>query len=376
MELNEIRNEIDRLDRQIQALFEERMHLCQEVAQYKQAHHMQIFQADREQQVLEKVESRAGDGMALASRTFFTNMMSISSQLQQKMLIAAEEAPIFPMPHMHQAARVGCQGTMGANSETAANRFFPNRTLRFYPTFEHVFAAVESGELEYGVLPIYNSTSGTVTQTVDLMGKYSFFITAMNQVEVSHCLAALPGAKMEHVSMVYSHPQALSQCSDFLDANQLPRHDFSNTATAAQMVAESGDTTIAAICSEEAAKLHHLEILQNHISNVSPNFTQFICITKDMEVAENASIISIMMTISNEPGSLSRILNKFFLYGLDMTKLESRPIRDGSFDVVFHVDFKGNLRDRSIAAFLNDLCKSCQAFKLLGNAVVMESNIP
>lgn len=374
MELSEIRSKIDALDRHMQSLFEERMLLCQEVAKYKQAHHMQVFQAEREQQVLDRVEANAKKGLELASRTFFANMMSISSQLQQKMLVNAEDAPIFHQPHMKNAMQVGCQGTTGANSETATRLFFPGRKVRFYSTFEQVFEAVESGELEYGVLPIYNSTSGTVTQTVDLMGKYSFFITAMNQVEVAHCLAALPGTKLENISMVYSHPQALSQCSDFLDARHLPHHEFSNTATAAQMIAESHNTTIAAICSEDAAKLNQLEILASRISNVVPNFTQFICITKDMEVADDASIISIMMTLSNEPGSLSRILNKFFLYGLDMTKIESRPIQDGSFDVIFHIDFKGNLRDRSIAAFLNDLCKSCRDFKLLGNATIIESS--
>ncbi|MFR6495505.1 MAG: prephenate dehydratase domain-containing protein [Ruminococcus sp.] len=145
---------------------------------------------------------------------------------------------------------------------------------------------------------------------------------------------------------------------------------FSNTATAAKMVAESGDTTIAAICSEKC-KHNHLEILASRISNVVPNFTQFICITKDMEVAEDASVISVMLSIPNEPGSLSRILNKFFLYGLDMVKIESRPIRDGSFDVIFHIYFKGNHERPQHCRFLNDLCKSCRDFKLLGNAVVM-----
>ena len=251
------------------------------------------------------------------------------------MLVAAEDAPNFKTPRMKEAVRVGCQGTVGANSETAAQAFFPERHIQFYPTFEQVFEAVESGELEYGVLPIYNSTSGTVTQTVDLMGKYSFFITAMNQVEVMHCLAALPDAKMENITEVYSHPQALSQCSDFLDARSLHSHDYSNTATAAKMVAESGDKTIAAICSEDCAKHNRLQILASRISNVVPNFTQFICITKDMQVAENASVISVMLSISNEPGSLSRILNKFFLYGLDMTKIESGNMQmlDTSFDL-------------------------------------------
>ena len=233
MELSEIRNEIDKLDKQIQDLFEERMLLCQDVARYKKAHNMPVFQAGREQQILDRVESNARDGLGLASRTMFANMMSISSQLQQKMLVAAEDAPEFKMPRMKNAVRIGCQGTVGANSETAAQAFFPERNIQFYPTFEQVFEAVESGELEYGVLPIYNSTSGTVTQTVDLMGKYSFFITAMNQVEVAHCLAALPGASLESIQNVYSHPQALSQCSDFLDARHLHPKDFSNTATAA-----------------------------------------------------------------------------------------------------------------------------------------------
>lgn len=372
MELSEIRKDIDKLDTQIQSLFEERMGLCQEVARYKQAHKMPVFQADRENQVLDKVESRATEGLEMASRTFFANMMSISSQLQQKMLISAEDAPEIKLPHMENAVRIGCQGTVGANSDTAAQAFFPGKEIRFYPTFAHVFEAVQSGEMEYGVLPIYNSTSGTVTQTVDLMGKYHFYITAMNRVEVTHCLAALPGTTLEDISLVYSHPQALSQCSDFLDAGNFPRRDYSNTATAAQMVAEAGDKRIAAICSEDCAQLNHLEILASRISNVVPNYTQFICITKDLEAALDASVISVMLKLSNEPGSLSRILNKFFLYGLDMTKIESRPIQNGSFDVVFHIDFKGNLRDRSIAAFLNDLCKSCQEFKLLGNAVVLD----
>lgn len=372
MELNEIRTKIDQLDQQIQSLFEQRMLLCQDVAKYKQAHHMPVFQASREKQVLDQVEQRSSNGLGPASRTFFANMMSISSQLQQKMLVAAENAPEIPYTLMENATSVGCQGTIGANSETAAQLFFPGRKIQFYPTFEQVFEAVESGTLQYGVLPIYNSISGTVTQTVDLMGKYNFFITAMNQVEVTHCLAALPGAKLENISVVYSHPQALSQCSDFLDARHLSQRDYSNTATAAKMIAESNDRTIAAICSEDCAKRNHIKILASHISNVVPNFTQFICITKDMQVAKNASVISVMLTLSNEPGSLSRILNKFFLYGLDMTKIESRPIRNGSFDVVFHIDFKGNLRNRDIAAFLNDLCKSCQEFKLLGNAVVMD----
>ncbi len=373
MDLQEIRKEIDAIDVQLQRLFEERMQLCKEVAAYKKAHDMPVFQADREEQILEKVEHNAAEGMGAASRVLFSNIMSISSQLQQKLLTASEEAPEIAFPNFESAKHIGCQGSAYSNAEKSAQMFFPEREILHYPTFSAVFEAVESGELEYGVLPIYNSTSGTVTQTVDLMGKYNFFITAMNQLEVHHCLCALPGTEIKNISAVYSHPQALSQCSDFLETHHLPQREYSNTATAAQMVAQSGNTTIAAICSEECAAANHLQVLARHISNAEPNITQFICITEQMQVSSEASVISIMLKLSNEPGSLSRILNKFFIYGLDMTKIESRPIANGSFEVVFYIDFKGNVRDRAVAAFLNDLCRSCQEFKLLGNAVVSES---
>ena len=207
-----------------------------------------------------------------------------------------------------------------------------------------------------------------VTPTYDLLGKYNCYITAMNQVKIKHCLAVRPGVSLEQIQAVYSHPQALLQCSDFLKYHNLKQIEYSNTATAAAFVASSSEP-FAAICSEECAKQNHMDILFSGIANVALNYTRFICISKQMMVAPDASVISIMMTLPNVPGSLSKILNQFYLQGLDLVKLESRPIQDGSFDVAFYVDFKGNLMDRSIAAFLNELCKNCQDFKLLGNAV-------
>jgi chorismate mutase/prephenate dehydratase len=314
------------------------------------------------------MEDLAEDGMKSEARELFTVIMDISKQLQQQLLSAGEEPPMFPSPDFDSAKRVGCQGCAGANSETAIRTFFPDREPLYYPSFHQVFEAVESGEITYGVLPIYNSTAGSVTQTYDLMGKYNFFITAMNQVEVANCLAVRKGTTLEEITCVYSHPQALSQCSDFLKEAQLKIKDYDNTATAARMVAES-EKPIAAICSERCAILNGLEILRTRISNVLPNYTRFICITKEMEVAPNADIVSVMMTLPNVPGSLSKLLMKFFLQGIDLVKIENRPIRDGSFDVMFYIDFKGNVHDRNIALFLTDLCKNCKDFKLLGNAV-------
>lgn len=370
MNLNEIRNQIDSMDREILDLFQKRMNLCRDVAAYKKANNMQIFQESREQQILNKMEYLAEDDMKAGARALFTVIMDISKKLQQQLISADSDAPVLGIPDFGAAKVVGCQGCAGANSEAATKIFFPDHEPLYYPSFHQVFEAVESGEIQYGVLPIYNSTAGSVTQTYDLMGKYNFFITAMNQVEVANCLAVRKGTKMEDITKVYSHPQALSQCSDFIKRHKLRIKDYDNTATAARMVAES-DQPIAAICSERCAKLTGLEILENRISNVLPNFTRFICITKEVEVAPEADVISVMLTLPNVPGILSKLLMKFFLQNIDLVKIENRPICDGSFDVVFYIDFKGNLRDRSVALFITELCRSCKEFKLLGNAVSM-----
>lgn len=370
MDLQEIRTEIDALDHELLSLFERRMALCRNVALYKKENNLPIFQPEREKRLLDKIEQEASPELQNAARTMFSVILDISKQLQSRMLTKLETEPIFTAPDFTMATKIGCQGTTGANSETASQQLFPNRPITFYATFEQVFQAVESGEIEFGILPVYNSTSGSVTQTYDLMGKYSCCITAMNQVKIKHCLAVKKGTPLEKITAVYSHPQALRQCSDFLKHRHLLPKEYSNTATAAAFVASSPDTTFAAICSEDCAKQNGLDILQIGISNVVPNYTRFICISKKMMVSPEASVISIMMTLPNVPGSLSKILNQFYLQGLDLVKLESRPIQDGSFDVAFYVDFKGNLMDRSIAAFLNELCKNCQDFKLLGNAVV------
>lgn len=368
MNLNEIRNEIDQMDREMLDLFQKRMNLCRQVAAYKKANNMQVFQEAREQQILDKMENLAEEDMKSGARALFTVIMDISKQLQQQMISGNEDAPVFGQPDFDSAKKVGCQGCPGANSETAIRTFFPEHEPLYYPSFHEVFEAVESGEIKYGVLPIYNSTAGSVTQTYDLMGKYNFFITAMNQVEVANCLAVRPGTKLGEITRVYSHPQALSQCSDFIKKHQLKMKDYDNTATAARKVAES-DQPIAAICSERCALLNGLEILETRISNVLPNYTRFICITKDIEVSPEADVISVMLTLPNVPGILSKLLMKFFLQNIDLVKIENRPIQDGSFDVVFYIDFKGNLRDRSVALFITELCKSCKEFKLLGNAI-------
>ncbi len=370
MNLNEIRKDIDSIDRQLLDLFQKRMNLCRDVAAYKKANNMEIFQAERENQILDKMEALAQDDMKAGTRALYTVIMDISKSLQQELISGEENSTVLDEPKFNKAKTVGCQGCPGANSETATRCFFPGLEPAYYPTFNQVFEAVEAGEIEYGILPIYNSTAGSVTQVYDLMAKYSFFITAMNHVEVANCLAVRKGTKIEDITTVYSHPQALSQCSEFIKRNKFTVKDYDNTATAARMVRDSKEP-IAAICSERCARLIGLEILHTRISNVIPNFTRFICIAKEIEVEPEADVISVMLTLENVPGILSKLLMKFFLHGIDLVKIENRPIRNGSFDVMFYIDFKGNLRDRSTALFITELCRSCKEFKLLGNARIV-----
>ena len=235
MNLEEIRTEIDAL-KELLALFERRMDLCRDVALYKKEHNLPVFQPEREEKLLDKIEQAASPDRKHAAYAVLCHLRH-QQVLQSRILAKWKSTPFFPVPNSSAAQKIGCQGTNGANSETASQQFFPDRAVTFYPTFEHVFQAVERGEVEFGVLPVYNSTSGSVTPTYDLLGKYNCYITAMNQVKIKHCLAVRPGVSLEQIQAVYSHPQAFLQCSDFLKYHNLKQIEYSNTATAAAFVA-------------------------------------------------------------------------------------------------------------------------------------------
>ena len=367
MELDELRGGINRLDHTIQEAFTERMDLCKEVARYKQARGMQIFQTDREKEILSRIREGAPNGLESPSAVLFQTIMDISKYLQYREIHKDHEAYSFKPLGISPSASVACQGTSGANAETAAFQIF-GRDCKpvFHQTFADVFDAVQSGKVQYGIIPVVNSTFGSVVQAYDLMAEYNFYICRTTIVEITNCLAARKGTRLEDVKDVYSHPQALSQCGRFLTRHGMTAHEYSNTATAARMVAESGEP-FAAICSENCAKLHGLEVLEYGISDTVPNFTRFICISKDLELSEDAERISVMLRLPHEEGSLYRLLSKFVIGGLNLLKLESRPIRNGSFEVLFYLDFSGNICDPSVRALLSDLSENLEYFKFLGN---------
>ncbi len=367
MDLQDLRNEIDKLDSEMLGIFEKRMDLCRQVALYKKEHNLPIFQGGREQQVIDNIKAKSPDDLKDGSAALFLSIMDISKALQQNEIY--KNVPFYPAGKLDlsSASTVICQGTEGANSEEAALKLFGHdKNIQFCDDFNDVFKAVENGEADFGVLPILNSTAGSVTQTYDLMKKHKFYITAVTDVEIQHCLAVKKGTKSEDITAVYSHPHALSQCSQFLKKSHFKTVSYINTAISAKYVSES-DECIAAICSERCAKLYGLEIINRNIADCQPNYTRFICISKQFLKDEKSDTVSVMITIPHKTGSLYRLLAKFFVSGLNLKKIESRPIADGSFDVMFYLDFEGNIDDSRVSSLILDMNDTFEDFRFLGN---------
>lgn len=367
MDLQQLRNGIDDIDKEILDLFMKRMELCKGVADYKKEHGLPVFQGGREQQVIDRIKALTGDpSLEAGTAALFTTIMDISKILQNRKILSSAENAVCDAPDFDSAQRIGCQGTSGANSETAARLIFGSKKPIFYKTFEDVFAAVQSGELDYGVLPVHNSTAGSVSSTYDLMAKYSVYTVKEVCVEINHCLAARKNIEPEEISLVYSHPQAIAQCCDYLTAHGIKSAEYGNTATAAAMVAESDDDTIAAICSVDCAEQLGLHIVAKNISDCTINRTRFICISRNMQIDPESDAISVMLKIPDTEGSLYRLLTKFYVNGMNLIKIESRPLKDGSFNVMFYLDFSGRIDDPNVKAVMNDLAENVEYFRFLG----------
>lgn len=368
MDLQQLRSKIDETDSEILSLFMKRMELCRGVADYKKLNKMPVFQGGREQQVIDRIKKLTGDTeLENGTAALFTTIMDISKILQNRTILEGAPDYLCPPAELENAVKIGCQGTSGANSETAAEMIFGDRDITFYRTFEDVFKAVQSGELDYGVLPVHNSTAGSVDSTYDLMAKYYVYIVKEVTVEISHCLAAKTRVPLSELHQVYSHPQALAQCSEFISVNSLKTAEYGNTATAAEKVAGSDPSEkIAAICSSSCAEKLGLEILAENIADVSVNRTKFVCLSRNMQADPEADTISVMLKIPHTEGSLYRLLTKFYVNGMNLLRIESRPIKDGSFDVMFYLDFSGKITDTKVKATLRDLEENLEYFRILG----------
>jgi chorismate mutase/prephenate dehydratase len=366
MDLKELRAQIDKVDDDILRLFSKRMEIVTEVAAYNRENSLPVMQNDREAQVISRVRENSPKGLENASETLFVDIMDISKSLQNRRLFTAgDSAPRKFIPS--SIAKVACQGSNGAYSEIAAERLFPNAEKAFYPSFTEVFSAVADGSAQCGILPIQNSNIGSIAETYDLMARHDFYINAIIKTAADHCLCALPEADLSGIKTVISKAEAIGQCSKFVEANGFSVRDYANTALAAEFVKNSGDLTLGCICSARCAALNGLTILSENIADSSPNFTRFICFSKDFSEIADADTISVSLAIPHTKGSLYRLLTKFSVSGLNLVKIENKAVKGSDFEVIFYLDFFGRYSDYNVLALLDDLKNTLSYFRFLGS---------
>ena len=372
--LKELRNEADILDEKIVDLFKERMDLVTRMAKYRAENRLPFARDQREREILKRVSDRAGEeyeGYArLVYNTIFdvdhsaqANVLAQRSNLVERISRSVDETPkLFP-----KRATVACQGVAGAYSHAAAERLFQLPDIQFYNSFDDVFAAVENGDVEYGVLPIENSSYGSVVSIYNLMQHYNFYIVKSLRLRINHQLLAKPGTKLSDIKEIYSHEQAIGQCDPFLSSLKgVKVTKVANTALAAQMVAESDRADIAAISSRECADLYGLDILKNHIQVTDNNYTRFICISKKLEIYPGANRISLILTLPHVPCSLYHMVAKFAAIDVNLTKLESRPIPGSDFEFLFYFDLDASVYQEDLLYLLSELEASPETFVFLG----------
>lgn len=374
-DLSEIRKRIDAIDTQICDLFSQRMQCTHEVAKYKRANNKPVLDRGRERAKLADVASKVPEPLRDYSQVLFNLIMEISraqqsaennqdSPLAGQIARAVADTPaLFP-----QSAFVACQGVEGAYSQHAADRLFKHATISYFEEFEGVFRAVDQGFCKYGILPVENSTAGTVNQVYDLMMRHKFSIVRSVRIKVDHNLLALPGAKLEGIRDIYSHQQAINQSRQFLDS--LPNvtvHVAENTAAAAKMVAESGRTDVAALSSRSCAELYNLVALARNVQDSDANYTRFACIAKDLEIYPGADRTSLMVVTKNDPGSLYKVLARFYALDINLVKLESRPIPNSDFDFMFYFDVECPVAAPEFASLIASLNDVCEEYRYLGS---------
>ena len=374
MELTELRDKIDVIDEQIVKLYEERMDVCAQVAQYKIENGKKVFDRSREEEKIRKIQGMTHNDFNRHGITeLFEQIMSMSRKLQYQLL--TNEGVLGKMPFIAvkeldtKKARVVFQGAEGAYSQAAMETYFGDQIRSFHvDTFREAMESIEEGSADFAVLPIENSTAGVVSEIYDLLVEFENYIVGEQIIRIEHCLLGLPGTKLDDIKRVYSHPQSLMQSARFLKEHSLWQQiSMRNNAFAAQKVAEDKDPAQAAIASEYAAKVYGLEVLQQRVNQSSSNSTRFIIVTNQKIFRENAQKVSICFEVPHESGSLYHMLSHFIYNNLNMTKIESRPIEDRSWEYRFFIDFDGNLSDGAVKNALRGLREEARNMKILGN---------
>ena len=375
MELKDLRNQIDEIDDELVKLFVKRMNISAQVADYKKANNLPIYVPAREREILQDVAEKAGSDMANYARVLYSMLFELSRSYQKKrnnqitslyqtITHSIENTDkLFP-----QAPMVACQGVEGAYSQIACEKMFKSPFIMYFKNFEGVFNAIDQGLCQYGILPLENSTAGSVKKVYDLMISHNFSIVRTFRMKIDHNLVANPGAKISDIKEVYSHEQAINQCSGFLSTlNGVKIIPVENTAVAAKMVAESHRTDVAAISSRYCEELYDLVNLADSIQDKGNNRTRFICISKNLEIYPGSDKTSIMMVLSHKPGALYKVLARMYVLGINVIKLESRPIADRDFEFMFYFDLETSIYSEEFVQLMCELDDICEEFKYLGS---------
>ncbi|WP_022769035.1 prephenate dehydratase [Butyrivibrio sp. NC2007] len=374
MDLKDLRKQIDEIDSSLVELYEKRMEVSSAIADYKIENGKKVYDRERELEKIKTVKSLThSEFNSIGVEELFSQIMSMSRKLQYQKLSekgASLRLPFIQIDSLLDSARRVCyQGAEGAYSEEATIRFFGEGVNSFHvDTFRDAFGALEDGSADYAVLPIENSTAGIVSEVYDLLTEYENYIVGEQIIDIKHCLLGIPGAKLEDIQTVYSHPQSLMQSSRFLaEHSDIKQISMKNNAFAARKVSEDKDKTQAAIASKRAGEIYGLEIIKEAINQAESNSTRFIVVTNQKVFLKGAGKISLCLEIPHEAGSLYHIMSHFIYNGLNMTKIESRPIEDRNWEYRFFIDFDGNLEDSSVKNALRGLREEAKMMKILGN---------
>ena len=375
MELSQLRQEIDNIDAELVKLFCQRMAVSEKIGTYKKEQGLPILVPAREREKMAQVAGLSDAGLAEYTKVLYSMIFELSRSYQSKCTLELTQlhhkihnaldatARVFP-----REAMVACQGVEGAYGQIACEKLFRTPNILYFKNFEGVFQAIDQGLCRYGILPVENSTAGSVKKVYDLMIHHNFSIVRSFRLKVDHNILAKPGAKLSDIREIYSHEQALGQCAEFLQQHPGIRVTaVENTAVAAKLVAESDRSDVAAICSRACAELYGLSCLESSIQDMGNNYTRFICISKDLEIYPGADRTTVMMILPHKPGALYKVLARLYTLGINVTKLESRPLPDRDFEFMFYFDLETSVYSEEFVQLMCELNELCEEFKYLGS---------
>ena len=375
MDMEKLRNEIDEIDDSLVKLFEKRMQSTARLAKHKKEHSVPVSDRTREREIIYRMSGKVAPELAGYTKSLYNTLFDLSKSYQNSLIspeskLASEikkslegSEKLFP-----ERAVVACQGTEGAYSQFACDRMFKYPEIMYVNSFDSVFEAVGRGLCRYGILPLENSTAGSVTAVYELMQKHKFYIVGSIKLCISHSLLAAPGVRLDGVKEIFSHEQALNQCSKFLsELKDVKITVCANTAEAAKSVADFGRTDCAAICSGDCAELYGLSEIASGITNTENNYTRFICISKELEIYPGANCTSLMVRLPHKPGSLYSVISRFAALGVNLTKLESRPVPGSDFEFMFYFDVDASVYSPELAELITQLENELPGLVYLGS---------